>query len=66
MTEGRRFKQTMSLKERLISFAQEARDEAAALRPGAEQEDLLNKARQADTAASIVDWVNSPGLQPLK
>ena len=67
MTEGRRrFIQTMSLKERLISFAQEARDEAVALRPGAEQEDLLKKARQADTAARIVDWVNSPGLQPLK
>jgi hypothetical protein len=65
MTEGRRFKQTMSLKERLISFAHEARDEAVALRPGAEQEDLL-KARQADTAARIAHCVNSAGLQPPK
>jgi hypothetical protein len=66
MTERRRFKQTTSLKERLISFAREVRDKAAALQPGAEQDDLLRRARQADTVSNIDEWVNSPGLQPPK
>ena len=63
MTERRRFKQAKSLKERLIAFAEEARGKAK-LVVGAERDELLKKARRADTAAHIDDWVNSPGLQP--
>ena len=63
MAERRRSKQ-ISLKDRLISFAQEARAKAATLRSGPEQLDLLKKARQADAAAEIDDWLSSPGLQP--
>jgi hypothetical protein len=66
MTERRRFKQTISLKDRLIAFAKDARDRAAQLAPGMEREDLLKKARLADTASHIDDWANSPGLQPPK
>lgn len=66
MTVRLPFKQGISLKERLIAFAQEAREKATALQAGAEQENLLKKARQANTAAHIDDWVNSPGLQPPK
>jgi hypothetical protein len=66
MTERRRFKQSRSLKDRLIAFAAEARNKAAQLTPGTEREDLLKKARQADTAAHLVELVNSPGLQPPK
>lgn len=65
MTERRRFKQAKSLKERLIAFAEEARGKAK-LVVGAERDELLKKARRADTAAHIDDWVNSPGLQPPK
>ncbi len=65
MEERRHFRQTISLKDRLISFAQEARERARLL-TGAERDALLKKARQADTAAHIEDWVNSPGLQPPK
>lgn len=60
------FKQGISLKERPIALAQEAREKATALQAGTEQENLLKKARQANTAAHIDDWVNSPGLQPPK
>ena len=62
----RRFKQSASLKDRLEIFAAEARDQASHLPAGIERHTLLAKARQADTAAHIDDWVNSPGLQPPK
>ena len=64
--QRRQFKQTVSLKERLASFAKEVREKASELRPGPEQDALLKKARQADTAAHLDEWANSPGLQPPK
>jgi hypothetical protein len=64
MPQRRRFKQTISLKERLASFAKEVREKASELRPGPEQDALLKKARQADTASHLDEWANSPGLQP--
>jgi len=64
MQHRHRFKQTTSLKDRLTSFAQEAREKASQIRPGLEQDALLKKARQADTAAHINDWANSAGLKP--
>jgi hypothetical protein len=66
MQHRRRFKQTTSLKDRLTSFANEVREKALQLRPGPEQDALLKKARQADTAAHLDEWANSPGLQPPK
>lgn len=64
MAERSRDKQAASLKDRLTAFAEEARSKASQLRPGHEREDLLQKARQADTAAYLDEWVNSPGLRP--
>jgi hypothetical protein len=66
MQHRRRFKQTTSLKDRLASFADEVREKARQLRPGPEQDALLKKARQADTASDLDEWANSPGLQPPK
>ena len=66
MPQRRRFKQTESLKERLASFAQQAREKAKFLESETERDELLRKARRADTAAHIDDWGNSPGLQPPK
>ncbi len=63
----RRFKQTTSLYERLIAFSHQARERAASSLPaGHERQDLLKKARQADTATHLNEWINSPGLQPPK
>jgi hypothetical protein len=64
--QRRRFKQTVSLKDRLASFAEEIREKASQLRPGPERDALLKRARQADTASYIDEWANSPGLQPPK
>jgi hypothetical protein len=66
MEKRRRFKQIESLQERLSAFARNARDQADRLRPGPERDELLKKARQADTASHIDSWANSPGLQPPK
>jgi hypothetical protein len=66
MKRRRRLKQIQSLRERLMSFAKEARTRADALPPGPVKDDLLRKARQADTASHLDEWVNSPGLQPPK
>lgn len=64
--QRRRFKQQTSLQDRLASFAKLTREKASLLRPGAERDELLRKARRADTAAHLDEWVNSPGLQPPK
>ena len=64
MTERARAKQQPPLKDRLVAFAEEARGKAAQLQPGPEREDLLKRARQADTAAHLDEWANSPGLRP--
>jgi hypothetical protein len=66
MQKRRRFKHTTPLKDRLISFSREIGAKAAELRPGPEKSALLKRARLADTAAHISEWINSPGLQPPK
>ena len=66
MQRRRRFNQTTSLKDRLALFAEEMREKASRLKPGPERDALLQKVSQADTAAHLHEWVNSPGLQPPK
>ena len=58
-----RFKPDRALGERLIMEARLAREKADQLPPGPEREDLLKKAREADLAAHIDEWLNSPGLK---
>lgn len=62
----RRFKQTHSLEERLSEQAKRLREEAKLLPPGAEREAMLRKAKQAEAAGSMTEWLRSPGLQPPK
>jgi len=64
MLKRRRQKQTISFKDRLAEWAEKIREEAARLPPGTERDEMLKKASQADTAAHLDDWANSPGLQP--
>jgi hypothetical protein len=66
MAERRRFKQSLSLNDRLKMFSEKLKSEAGKLRPGAQRDDLLKRARIADTAAHIDQWANSGGLQPPK
>ena len=64
MQRRRRFKQQISLQDRLSAWANEVREQANKLRPGSEQDMLLKKARQADVASRLDEWMNSPGLRP--
>jgi hypothetical protein len=60
-----RFIQDRTLGERLIKEARLAREKADHL-PPEDREDLLKKAREADIAAHIDEWLTSAGLQPPK
>jgi len=61
-----RFKNTLTFPDRLAMEAERFRREAETKPPGQERDDLLRKARQAETAADIDQWVSSSGLQPPK
>jgi hypothetical protein len=66
MQKRRRFKQTTSLQDRLSEFVDTERAKAERMRESADQYELRKKIRQAETAANIEAWANSPGLQPPK
>jgi hypothetical protein len=61
--QRRRFKNILTLPDRLEEEATRLREEAEAKPPGQEREALLRKARQANTAARINEWISSPGLR---
>ena len=62
----RRFRQTRSLEERLAEEAKRLRAEAKLLPLGARREELIRRARQAETGSHISEWLSSPGLQPAR
>jgi hypothetical protein len=55
---------TKSLATRLAEEAKRLRDEARLLPPGAARDELIRKARQAETGSHVTEWVSSPGLRP--
>lgn len=62
--QRRRFKQTTTLDERLAEHANRLREQALRAAPGAQRDQLMRRARQAETAAHMQDWLKSPGLRP--
>jgi hypothetical protein len=62
----RRFKQTETLEQRLSEEVAKLRKEAQSAPPGIERERLIRRARQAETASQMNEWLSSPGLQPPK
>jgi len=64
MQKRRRFEQSQSLEERLADEASRLREEAELLPPGQLREEVLRRARQAETGSHISEWLRSPGLQP--
>ena len=64
MQKRRRFKQTISLEERIAEEARRLREEAESLPPGPVRDDALRRARQAETGSHMSEWLRSPGLQP--
>ena len=66
MKRRRRFKQQVSLQDRIAEWAIGIREQANRMRPGPQRDELLRKLRQAETAMHLEDWANSVGLQPPK
>ena len=59
MPKRRVFKQTTSLKERLAKEATQLRKQAQATPPGFERELLVSKARRAEAASHMIEWLTS-------
>ena len=64
--QRRQFKHTVSLEERLTQEAARLRQEAKGTPPGIERERMIRRARQAETASHMTEWLSSPGLQRPK
>jgi hypothetical protein len=63
MQKRRRFKQTTSLEERLADEARRLREEAQGTPPGIKRDRLMRRARQAEAASRVTEWLTSPGLR---
>lgn len=59
-----RIKHEISFEERLAAEAMRFREAAKEAKPGLERELLMRRARQAETASQMSQWLRSPGLQP--
>ncbi len=59
----KRLKQEQPLRVRLLLAASEARNAANELPPGRRREVILRKARDAEAAAYLEEWLSSSGLE---
>ena len=66
MLERRRFTQTEPSEKRLTAEAARLRKEARGTPPGIEHDRLVRRARQAETASHMTEWLASGGLQAPK
>jgi hypothetical protein len=64
MTRRTFFKPIDPLDKRLSEEAQHLRKQAQGTQPGIEREKLLRRARQAEEASQIFQWLGSSGLRP--
>jgi len=63
--ERRRVKHRVSFEQRMAEEARRFKKAAEDQPPGSTaRELLLRRARQAETASHMSDWLRSPGLQP--
>ena len=63
MKQRRRVKHIVALEDRLVNEARRLKDEANTLPPGKAREELLGKARQAEAAAGMNNWLTRPASQ---
>jgi predicted trehalose synthase len=66
MQQSNRYKQTAPLDQRLQEEAKRLRKEAQGTPPGIERNNLIRRARQAETASQMNEWLTSPGLASPK
>ena len=64
MRTRHRFKQVDTLEARLAAEAERLREQASLLPPGAARDEILRRARQAETGSQMSEWLRSPGVQP--
>ena len=63
MQKRRRIQPTETLEIRLRQAAVRLRQQAGGTPPGIEREYLILRARQAESASHIYEWLSSPGLR---
>jgi hypothetical protein len=61
--QRRRFKQALTLEQRLAQRADDLRKEAQSTPPGVKRDKLIRQARIAEKKSLIQLWLTSPGLQ---
>jgi hypothetical protein len=67
MGQRGRTKRTTTFEQQLAEEARRFKEAAEREPPGSKaRELLLRRARQAETAAHMSEWLSSPGLQPPK
>ena len=54
----------LPLRERMALHALGLKEDAQALSPGPERDNMIRRARHAETASHVDDWLSSPGLRP--
>jgi hypothetical protein len=59
-----RIMQMVSLEDRLATEAMRVREEVNLLPRGPQRDEMIRKARQAETNSNMSEWLRSPGLQP--
>ena len=63
MQQRRPTKHTDSFESGLSAEAKCLREQAELLPPGRLREEVLRKARQAETGSHLTEWLRSPGLR---
>jgi len=53
----------LTLQDRLALHALRLKEEAQALRPGPERDEMMRRAGHAETVSHLEDWLGSPGLR---
>ena len=61
MQQRRRVKHALTFEERLACQAERLRDDARKMPMGKQRDQVLKRARQAETALGITRWLMSPG-----
>jgi hypothetical protein len=62
-TKRNRRKQTQSLQERLMTFAETARERARRMPACKEREMLLRRAKQSEMTSTLTDLLSAPGYR---
>ncbi|MGX4805838.1 hypothetical protein [Bradyrhizobium guangdongense] len=66
MSTRRRFKQTLSLEERLAEEGKRLREQAELPPHGTLRDQIIRKARQCETGSHMNRWLQSPGVKPAE